>query len=215
MTFDKMYKILETRFKEFPTPVVDFIEAQTKDPFKILVATILSARTKDGTTTKVVKELFKKVTKIEDLDEIPSQELEKMLYPVGFYKHKTEYLKALPKVLREEFNNQIPEEIEQLIKLPGVGRKTANLVRAIAFKKPAVCVDVHVHRIFNRLGMIRTKNPLETEMTLRKELPVKYWINFNSYFVAFGQNLCTPLKPKCSECPIYDGCQRIGVKDSR
>lgn len=215
MTFDQIYKILEARFKEFPTPVVDFIEVQTKDPFKILVATILSARTKDSTTTKVVTELFKVVSKIEDLNKLSIPELEKLLYPVGFYKHKAEYLKALPKVMKEEFDNKIPEEIDELIKLPGVGRKTANLVRAIAFKKPAVCVDVHVHRIFNRLGMILTKNPLETEMTLRKELPVKYWIHFNSYFVAFGQNLCTPRRPKCSECPIYDGCRRIGVMVSR
>lgn len=215
MTFDQIYKILEARFKEFPTPVVDFIEVQTKDPFKILVATILSARTKDGVTTKVVKELFKVVDKAEDFNNFSTAELEKLLYPVGFYKHKASYLKALPQVLQEEFNNIIPEEIDELIKLPGVGRKTANLVRAIAFKKPAVCVDIHVHRIFNRLGMVRTKNPLETEMTLRKELPVKYWIHFNSYFVAFGQNLCTPRSPKCSECPIHDGCSRIGVKVSR
>ncbi|MBI9030686.1 endonuclease III [bacterium] len=215
MTFDQIYKTLEARFKEFPTPVVDFIEVQTKDPFKILIATILSARTKDTTTTKVVEGLFKLVNKPEDLDKLTISQLEKLLYPVGFYKHKAEYLKALPKILKEEFNNQVPEEIDELIKLPGVGRKTANLVRAIAFKKPAVCVDVHVHRIFNRLGMVRTKNPLETEMTLRKELPVKYWIHFNSYFVAFGQNLCTPRKPKCSDCPIYDGCRRIGVKESR
>ncbi|MFA7057482.1 MAG: endonuclease III [Candidatus Cloacimonadales bacterium] len=215
MTFDQIYKILEARFKEFPTPVVDFIEAQTKDPFKILVATILSARTKDETTTKVVKELFKVVQKPQDLLNYTIAELEEMLYPVGFYKNKALYLSKLPGVLQEEFNNEIPEEIEELIKLPGVGRKTANLVRATAFNKPAVCVDVHVHRIFNRLGMLITKTPLETEMTLRKELPVKYWIHFNSYFVAFGQDLCTPRRPKCSECPIYDGCSRIGVKVSR
>ena len=215
MTFDQIYKILEARFKEFPTPVVDFIEAQTKDPFKILVATILSARTKDETTTKVVRELFKVVQKPQDLLNYTIAELEEMLYPVGFYKNKALYLSKLPGVLQEEFNNEIPEEIEELIKLPGVGRKTANLVRSSAFNKPAVCVDVHVHRIFNRLGMLITKNPLETEMTLRKELPVKYWIHFNSYFVAFGQDLCTPRRPKCSECPIYDGCSRIGVKVSR
>lgn len=215
MTFDQIYKILEARFKEFPTPVVDFIEVQTKDPFKILVATILSARTKDETTTKVVRELFKVVQKPQDLLNYTIAELEEMLYPVGFYKNKALYLSKLPVVLQEEFDNEIPEEIEELIKLPGVGRKTANLVRATAFNKPAVCVDVHVHRIFNRLGMLITKTPLETEMTLRKELPVKYWIHFNSYFVAFGQDLCTPRRPKCSECPIYDGCSRIGVKVSR
>lgn len=215
MTFDQIYKILEARFKEFPTPVVDFIEVQTKDPFKILVATILSARTKDETTTKVARDLFKVVQKPQDLLNYTTAELEEMLYPVGFYKNKALYLSKLPVVLQEEFDNEIPEEIEELIKLPGVGRKTANLVRATAFNKPAVCVDVHVHRIFNRLGMLITKTPLETEMTLRKELPVKYWIHFNSYFVAFGQDLCTPRRPKCSECPIYDGCSRIGVKVSR
>lgn len=215
MTFDQIYKILEVRFKEFPAPVVDFIEVQENDPFKILISTILSSRTRDETTTKVAKELFKVITKPEDLLKFSLPELEKMLYPVGFYKNKAKYLSKLPHVLQAEFNNVIPEEIDELIKLPGVGRKTANLVRATAFNKPAVCVDVHVHRIFNRLGMIRTKNPLETEMTLREELPVKYWINFNSYFVAFGQDLCTPRKPKCSECPIYDGCSRIGVKESR
>ncbi|OQY37971.1 MAG: endonuclease III [Candidatus Cloacimonetes bacterium 4572_65] len=215
MTFDQIYKELKRRFEDFPTPVVDFIEAQTQDPFKILVATILSARTKDETTTKVVIELFKVVNVPEDLLKFSEEELQQMIYPVGFYRHKAKYLSKLPTVLKEEFNNVIPEEIDELLKLPGVGRKTANLVRAIAFKKPAVCVDVHVHRIFNRLGFLYTKNPEETEMTLRRELPVKYWIHFNSYFVAFGQNLCTPRKPKCSECPIYEGCDKIGVKVSR
>ncbi len=215
MTFDQIYKTLEKRFHDFPTPVVDFIEAQTKDPFKILVATILSARTKDETTTKVVKEFFKVVDKPHDILKYTIPELEKMIYPVGFYKNKAVYLSKLPTALDELYNGQIPETIEQLVELPGVGRKTANLVRAIAFKKPAVCVDVHVHRIFNRIGFLRTKTPLETEMTLRETLPVKYWIHFNSYFVAFGQNLCTPRKPKCSECPIYEGCDKIGVMESR
>ncbi len=212
MDINKIYKILERQFKSYPAPVVDLIEAQTKDPFKILVTTMLSARTKDQTTSEVAHRLFKTVNKPEDLNNYTVEELEKMLYPVGFFRNKARYLKKLPKVLKDEFHNNVPEEIDDLVKLPGVGRKTANLVCAIAFKKPAICVDVHVHRITNRFGYIKTKTPFETEMALRGKLPKKYWININSYLVAFGQNHCTPLNPKCSTCTIYDECERIGVK---
>ena len=212
MNINKIYKILEKQFNSYPAPVVDLIEAQTKDPFKILVTTMLSARTKDRTTSEVAHRLFDTVNKPEDLNNYTLEELEKMIYPIGFYRNKARYLKKLPRVLKDEFNNNVPEEIEDLIKLPGVGRKTANLVRAIAFKKPAICVDVHVHRISNRLGYIHTNTPFETEMVLRKKLPEKYWIMFNSYLVAFGQNHCTPRNPKCSTCTIYDECERVGVK---
>ncbi|MDP8201916.1 MAG: endonuclease III [Candidatus Tenebribacter burtonii] len=212
MDINKIYTILEKQFKSYPAPVVDLIEAQTKDPFKILVTTMLSARTKDQTTSEVAHRLFDTVNKPEDLNNYTLEELEKMIYPVGFFRNKARYLKKLPKVLKQEFYNKVPEEIDDLIKLPGVGRKTANLVRAIAFKKPAICVDVHVHRISNRLGYIHTNTPFETEMVLRKKLPKEYWININSYLVAFGQNHCTPLNPKCSTCTIYNECHRIGVK---
>jgi len=212
MDINKIYKILERQFKSYPAPVVDLIEAQTKDPFKILVTTMLSARTKDQTTSEVAHRLFETVNKPEDLNNYTVEELEKMVFPVGFFRNKARYLKELPIVLKEEFNNNVPDEIDDLIKLPGVGRKTANLVRAIAFKKPAICVDVHVHRITNRFGYIKTKTPFETEMILREKLPKKYWININSYLVAFGQNHCTPLNPKCSTCTIYDECDRVEVK---
>ncbi len=212
MDINKIYKILERQFKSYPAPVVDLIEAQTKDPFKILVTTMLSARTKDQTTSEVAHRLFETVNKPEDLNNYTVEELEKIVYPVGFYRNKARYLKELPLKLKEEFNNDVPEEIDDLVKLPGVGRKTANLVRAIAFKKPAICVDVHVHRICNRFGYIKTKTPFETEMVLRKKLPKKYWININSYLVAFGQNHCTPLNPKCSTCAIYNECERVEVK---
>ncbi len=212
MDINKIYKILERQFKSYPAPVVDLIEAQTKDPFKILVTTMLSARTKDQTTSEVAHRLFEIVNKPEDLNNYTVKELEKMVYPVGFYRNKARYLKELPLKLKEEFHNKVPEEIDDLVKLPGVGRKTANLVRAIAFKKPAICVDVHVHRITNRFGYIKTKTPFETEMALRRKLPKKYWININSYLVAFGQNHCTPLNPKCSTCAIYNECERVGVK---
>ena len=208
---EKIYKILEMQFKTFQTPVVDLIEIQTKDPFKILVATILSARTKDETTSKVVDVLFKYIKTPEDINKYTREEIEDLIYPVGFFRNKAKHLKGLPKVLQEQFGNVIPQEIDDLVKLQGVGRKTAKLVRAIAFKKPAICVDIHVHRISNRFGYVKTKTPFETEMALRKKLPKKFWINYNSYLVAFGQNHCTPRNPKCDSCLIYDECGRVGV----
>ncbi|MDP8267300.1 MAG: endonuclease III [Candidatus Tenebribacter davisii] len=212
MDINKIYRILKKQFKSYPAPVVDLIEAQTKDSFKILVTTILSARTKDQTTSMVVQRLFKNIHKPDDLNRYSEGDLADLIYPVGFFRIKAKHLKKLPKILKEEFNNKVPEEIDELVMLPGVGRKTANLVRAIAFKKPAICVDVHVHRISNRLGYVKTKTPFETEMALRNKLPEKYWIMFNSYLVAFGQNHCTPRNPKCSTCPLYNECERIGVK---
>ena len=202
---------LQEHFYSVKTPVVDLIQIKTEDPFKVLVATILSARTKDETTAKAAEKLFTKVQKPEDLENIPLDELDALITPVGFHRVKAKHLKELPKVLKAKFGGIIPAEIDELLELPGVGRKTANLVRAVAFKKPAICVDVHVHRICNRWGYIKTKTPLETEMTLRQKLPLKYWLNFNSYLVAFGQNLCTPRKPKCEKCPISEFCKRIGI----
>ena len=202
---------LQEHFYSVKTPVVDLIQIKTEDPFKVLVATILSARTKDETTAKAAEKLFTKVQKPEDLENIHLAELDALITPVGFHRVKAKHLKELPKVLKAKFGGIIPAEIDELLELPGVGRKTANLVRAVAFKKPAICVDVHVHRICNRWGYIKTKTPLETEMTLRQKLPLKYWLNFNSYLVAFGQNLCTPRKPKCEKCPIAEFCKRIGI----
>lgn len=208
---DRIYKILEQEFTKYKAPIIDLIEMQTKDPFKILIGTILSARTKDKTTAEVTNRLFSVINKSTDFDKYSIEEIEEMIYPVGFFRNKAKQLKELPGVLKNKFNNQIPDEIDDLVQLPGIGRKTANLVRAIAFKKPAICVDTHVHRISNRLGYVKTKSPLETEMVLREKLPKKYWINYNSYLVAFGQNHCTPRNPKCNSCLIYDECERVGV----
>ena len=208
---DKIYKILEQEFTKYKAPIIDLIEMQTKDPFKILVGTILSARTKDKTTAEVTDRLFSVINKPVDFKKYSIEEIEEMIYPVGFFRNKAKQLKKLPEVLKNRFNNQIPDEIDELVQLPGVGRKTANLIRAIDFKKPAICVDTHVHRISNRLGYVKTKSPLETEMALRKKLPKKYWINYNSYLVAFGQNHCTPRNPKCNSCLIYNECERVGV----
>lgn len=207
----KIYEILGVHFKQEQTPIIDLIKAQTDDPFKILVGTILSARTKDEMTSKVVSRLFSQVNNADELDKLSIEEIEKLIYPVGFYHNKALHLKALPQAIKEKFNNQIPEEIDDLIQLPGVGRKTANLVRTLAFEKPAMCVDVHVHRISNRFGYISTKTPFESEMALRDKLPLELWSNYNSYLVSFGQNLCKPINPRCDRCPIYEECQRIGV----
>ena len=209
---DSIYKILNKTVKDYKVPIVDLVEARTKDPFKILVTTILSARTKDEVTARASVSLFKKVSVPKDINKLTIKQIEKLIYPVGFYKNKAKYLKKLPVVLKEKFNNKIPRTIEELIELPGVGRKTANLVMAVAFKIPAICVDVHVNRIMNRFGYIRTKNPLETEMALRKKLPKKYWLKINYIIVAFGQNLCKPINPKCDVCPVYKYCKRVGVK---
>ena len=207
----KVYIILSREFKKNRVPVVDLIEAQTRDPFKILVTTILSARTKDATTAAAARKLFNCVDTPADLAALTIAELEKLIFPVGFYHEKTKNLKRLPGVLEKQFAGKIPSTVEELILLPGVGRKTANLVVAVAFNKPAVCVDVHVHRIFNRLGYLVSKRPLETEQLLRKHLPVKYWTTFNSYFVSFGQHTCFPINPHCDSCQIYRWCGRVGV----
>ena len=212
---DIVMEQLKEHFHSVKTPVVDLIKIKTDDPFKVLVATILSARTKDETTAKVAEKLFQKVNKAEDFDKLTYEELDKIITPVGFHRVKAKHLKQLPKVLKEKFNGKIPEEIDELMVIPGVGRKTANLVRAVAFQKPAVCVDVHVHRICNRWGYVKTKNPTETEFALRELLPKKYWLIINDLLVTYGQNRCTPQSPRCSECPIAEYCARTGVQRSR
>ncbi|MDD5676917.1 MAG: endonuclease III [Kiritimatiellae bacterium] len=206
-------RILKREYETKRTPIVDLIQAQTDDPFHVLVATILSARTLDQTTAAACRKLFRMVRNLEGLQRIPRLRLERLIYPVGFYHTKAKLLKRLPDAVAKHFSGVIPDTVEELIKLPGVGRKTANLVVAVAFNKPAICVDIHVHRISNRWGLIRTRTPLETEMVLRRRLPVKYWQVFNSYLVSFGQSVCRPVRPHCGTCPIYAQCKRVGVKN--
>jgi len=207
--------LLQKEVAGYQVPVVDLIAAQTKDPFKVLLATILSARTKDEVTAAASRRLFKKVDTPDDLDRLSVSTLEKIIYPVGFFRNKAKYLADLPGVLQEQFGGRIPDEVEQLIQLPGVGRKTANLVVAIAFNKPAICVDTHVHRIMNIWGYVQTKTPLQTEMALREKLPDQYWISINSLLVAFGQGTCKPRFPHCDRCLLAEYCPRIGVTPRR
>jgi endonuclease III len=218
MTSDDFATVNRRLKKEYlakQAPIVDLIKVKTQDPFRILVATILSARTKDETTSEVCGRLFKVVKKPHDFDAFTVKQLEKLIHPIGFFRTKARHLKELPDALDRTFGGVIPDTIDGLCELPGVGRKTANLVVAMAFDKPAICVDVHVHRICNRLGLLKTKTPLETEMKLREILPKRYWKTWNSYLVSYGQTLCTPTGPYCSRCVIPEFCARIGVKRSR
>jgi len=201
-----VHRALKAAYNKNRAPIMDLVAAQTRDPFRILVGTILSARTQDATTAAAVEKLFSRVKTPAQLAALSEKEIEALIFPVGFYHTKAKHLKQLPAALEKNFNGRVPEEIDELCTLPGVGRKTANLVRSLAFGKPAICVDVHVHRISNRLGFVKTKTPLETEMALREKLPLKYWIDWNSHLVAFGQTCCRPVKPHCAECPIAQYC---------
>ena len=208
-------RALKKEFKAHNSPIIELIEAQTHDPFCVLVGTILSARTKDQCTTGAVKRLFAEakgeVFGPEDLERLSVAKIEKLVYPVGFFRDKARHLKALPKVLKEKFGGILPQTVEELCELPGVGRKTANLTVAVGFDLPAICVDVHVHRICNRLGLVQTKTPFETEMALRRILPVRYWKTWNSHLVSFGQTRCGPIRPRCEGCPIANLCPARSV----
>lgn len=192
-------------------PVVDLIAVQTRDPFKVLVATILSARTKDEVTARSSARLFKLGDTIDTLAKLSEEEIARLIYPVGFYKTKAKHLTQLPEKLKP-FDGRVPDTIDELLTLPGVGRKTANLVVSVAFKKPAICVDTHVHRIMNIWKYVNTDTPLKTEMALREKLPKEYWISVNSTLVAFGQSLCKPVSPHCDICPLKEECPQEGVR---
>ena len=211
----QVFTILARETTTYKVPIVDLIAVQTSDPARVLIATILSARTKDETTSAACKKLFKRVKRVADLRKVTLRQLEKLIYPVGFYKTKARHLKMLPQVLDDRFDGIIPSTVEELIELPGVGRKTANLVVAVGFKKPAVCIDVHCHRIFNRLGYVKTNTPLGTEMAIRGKMPIKYWEKINSLLVAYGQKTCRPVSPWCSKCVITKYCNQIDVLSSR
>ena len=211
----KILNILEEKYNEWNAPVVSYIKSSKGSPYKILISTILSLRTKDNITKEAVERLFSKVNTPEDMLNLNYNEIEKIIYPVGFYKTKAKRILEISKILVDKYNSIVPSELDELLKLPGVGRKTANLVITLAYDKPGICVDVHVHRISNRWGYIKTKNPYETEMVLRKVLPIDLWIKYNNILVAFGQTICKPISPLCTKCPIFEFCPKINVKRYR
>lgn len=198
--------ILKEEVKKWKPPIVDEIEKQSKDPYLVLISCILSLRTKDKVTENASKRLFSLSNNPYSILKLPLTTIRKTIYPVGFYRRKAETIKRISKILIENYNGIVPDEIDELLKLPGVGRKTANLVITVAYKKQGICVDTHVHRIVNRWGYVKTKSPHQTEISLRKKLPSQYWITFNNLLVTFGQNLCRPISPKCPVCSISKYC---------
>ncbi len=197
--------------KEAEQPRSDFVHLMDSfnDPYLVLIACILSLRTNDKTTYPATLRMLELGRTPEDFAKCDVKELEKAIYPVGFYANKAKQIVELSKELVEKYNSKVPESIEEMTKFKGVGRKTANLVMSRGFNKPAICVDVHVHRIFNRLGYVKTKTPEETEFALREKLPVKHWIDINTLLVTHGQNVCKPIKPMCDICPIKDYCKKL------
>ena len=206
---------MEKRYVEFKDPIVTEIAERTRDPFRILISTILSLRTKDEVTAEASKRLFRVADTPERILNLKTNRIERLIYPVGFYKTKAKRLKQVCRILVEEYNGRVPDTIDELLRLPGVGRKTANLVITLGYGKPGICVDTHVHRISNRLGYVDTKTPEQTEMELRKKLPPRWWIKYNDLLVTWGQNICTPISPRCSICPLAKYCEKKGVKKSR
>jgi len=210
----KVLNIINKENKKFIEPAVTTI-SRKRTPFHVLISCILSLRTKDQTTRDASNRLFAVADSPEEIIRIPDRQLEKLIYPVGFYRVKSKNIKKICKELIKNYNGMVPDEIDELLKLDGVGRKTANLVVTLGYKKPGICVDTHVYRITNRWGYVKTKNPHETEFALRKKLPKKYWLIINDLLVTYGQNICVPISPKCSLCKISDYCKRVGVKKQR
>jgi endonuclease-3 len=186
-----------------------------RDPFKVLISCILSLRTQDKTTGSASYRLFKLAPDAIALSGLPVHIIKKAVYPVGFYKVKAERIKEISSVIVEKYNSKVPDNLDELLMLKGVGRKTANLVLTLGYNKPGICVDTHVHRITNRWGYVNTKTPYKTELELRKKLPVKYWIEINGLLVAFGQGICRPVSPFCTKCDISIYCKRVNVNIHR
>jgi endonuclease-3 len=222
---DEVLTILQKATEKLRDPLVTNISKKRKDPFQILIATILSLRTKDEMTYKASKELFVRADNPKKMLEIPREDLEKIIYPVGFYRRKAEAIRAICNRLIEEYDGKVPDSLDELLSFKGVGRKTANLVITMGFNKPGICVDVHVARITQRIGIVPIKGEKEgksvlrdadnVEMILRKKLPKDWWIPINDILVRWGQNVCTPISPKCNQCVINDRCLRIGVVKHR
>jgi len=206
-------RLKRTRPAWNPTALAEF--ADQGDPFRVLIACILSLRTQDTTTGPAAARLFAVADTPERMLELTAARIEKLIYPVGFYRTKAKVILGISRTLLDRFGGRVPDTIDELLTLDGVGRKTANLVVTLGFNKPGICVDTHVHRISNRLGYVRTRTPEETEMALRASLPRRFWIGYNDLLVAFGQNVCAPISPKCSTCPVTALCRRVGVTTSR
>jgi endonuclease III len=197
------------------TALTEVARTMGRDPFKILIGCLLSLRTKDETTGPAAARLFALAGTAEGMRLLSAEQIARVIYPVGFYRTKAATILDICRILVERHGGQVPDTMEGLLALKGVGRKTANLVLTMGFQTPAICVDTHVHRISNRWRYVRTQNPGDTEFTLRRKLPKAYWMVYNDLLVSFGQNICKPISPLCGRCPLESMCPKIGVKQHR
>lgn len=211
----RILAILRREIKQWKPPIVGTFAQGENAPFKVLISTVLSLRTKDKTTEQASQRLFEAADNPQKMIRLTAAQIAEKIYPVGFYRTKAKNILRICDILLEKYQGRVPDDMEALLALPGVGRKTANLVITVAYNKPGICVDIHVHRISNRLGLVNTQTPDETEMVLRKILPKRYWITFNDILVCYGQNLCMPVSPFCSRCKISQYCPQISVHKNR
>ncbi|QAR32141.1 endonuclease III [Geovibrio thiophilus] len=215
LNIDFVYDVLEAEYERLEKPSVTALAEKKRDPFRVLVSTIISLRTKDEVTVAASERLFAVADTPQKTLELDTEIMEKLIFPAGFYRNKTKTIKDISAILIEKYAGKVPADIDELVKLKGVGRKTANLVLVEGFQIPAVCVDIHVHRIFNRLGYLSTKDPDKTETELRKRLPQKYWIKLNEMMVTYGKYICRPVSPFCSACRLFECCDKVGVTTRR
>jgi endonuclease-3 len=211
----EIIRLLEQELVKRELPIVTKLAEEHRDPFEILISTLLSLRTKDEVTAVATERLFSLASTPAEMLRLSEAEIQRAIYPVGFYRNKAETIRHVCRELIERFQSRVPDSIEELLTLKGVGRKTANLVVSLGFRGAGLCVDTHVHRISNRMGYVRTKNPEETEFALRAKLPPEHWSRYNTLLVAFGRNTCRPVSPLCSHCPMEAYCDRVGVTKSR
>ncbi|MFH1532001.1 MAG: endonuclease III [Pseudomonadota bacterium] len=215
-TIREVVRRLESEVRKWREPIISQLAGQGgRDPFQVLIGTLLSLRTRDETTAGAIDRLWALADSPQAMALLTPEAIVQAIYPVGFYNNKARTILEVCRQLLERWGGRVPDDLDLLLTLPGVGRKTANLVVAIGYGKDAICVDTHVHRISNRFGYVKTKSPDDTETALRKTLPREHWIRYNDLLVAFGQQLCGPLSPRCSSCPIEDLCPRIGVTHHR
>lgn len=208
-------RILRREVPKWQTPVVTLIAEASASPFKVLISCVLSLRTQDSTTAQASRRLFALADAPATMVKLTPRKIERTIFPVGFYRTKAKTILEICRTLIDQYSGKVPDEIDELMKLKGVGRKTANLVVTLGYNKAGICVDTHVHRISNRWGYVRTATPEKTEVALREKLPKQYWIEYNDLLVSFGQHLCRPISPFCSQCPVAKYCSQIGVTARR
>ncbi len=215
LDMDRLIANLQEAYKGMRDPVVTEMTLNERNPFKVLIATLLSLRTRDEQTRDAAARLFALAETPASMLDLTPEIIEKAIFPVGFYRVKARRILEVCKQLIDRYSGDVPADLEALLSLPGVGRKTANLVLTRGFNLPGICVDTHVHRISNRLGYVISEHPDDTEKVLRQILPLKYWIIYNDLLVAYGQNICAPISPWCSKCVVADQCMQLGVTKHR